>query len=73
MLYGTQNIAWDNLLSIFYEEQIEFITKIYLLDWVCKLIRKYILPFSFKAATPCSINASKNITQDISKTTTSFT
>ena len=27
-----------------------------LLDWVCRLIRKYKLPFSFKAATPCSIN-----------------
>ena len=27
-----------------------------LLDWVCKLIIKYKLPFSFKAATPCSIN-----------------
>ena len=27
-----------------------------LLDWVCRLIRKYKLPFGFKAATPCSIN-----------------
>ena len=26
------------------------------LDWVCRLIRKYKLPVSFKAATPCSIN-----------------
>ena len=26
------------------------------LDWVCRLIRKYKLPFSFKTATPCSIN-----------------
>ena len=25
-------------------------------DWVCRLIRKYKLPFSFKVATPCSIN-----------------
>ena len=27
-----------------------------LLDWVCRLLRKNKLPFSFKAATPCSIN-----------------
>ena len=27
-MYGTQNIVWDNLSSNFYEEQIEFITKI---------------------------------------------
>ena len=27
-----------------------------LLDWVCRLIRKYKLPFSFRAATSCSIN-----------------
>ena len=27
-----------------------------LLDWMCRLIRKYKLPFSFKAAVPCSIN-----------------
>ena len=27
-----------------------------LLDWVCRLIRKYKLPFSFEAATPYSIN-----------------
>ena len=26
------------------------------LDWVCRLVRKYQLHFSFKAATPCSIN-----------------
>ena len=27
-----------------------------LLDWVCRLIRKYKLSFSFKAATPFRIN-----------------
>ena len=27
-----------------------------LLDWVSRLIRKYKFPFSFKAATPCTIN-----------------
>ena len=53
------NVVWDTKCCMgqsfihFYEEQIEFITKICLLDWVCRLIRKYILPFSFKAATPC--------------------
>ena len=26
------------------------------LDWVCRLIRKYKLPVSFKADTPCSIS-----------------
>ena len=26
------------------------------LEWVFRLIRKYKLPFSFKAAIPCSIN-----------------
>ena len=44
-----------------------------LLDWVCRLIRNYKLLFSFKAATPCSINkknASKNVVQGRSKTTT---
>ena len=29
-----------------------------LLEWVCRLIRKYKLPLSFKAATHCSINKS---------------
>ena len=27
-----------------------------LLHWVCRLIRKYKLLFSFKAVTPCGIN-----------------
>ena len=44
MLYGTQNVVWDYLSSNFYGEQIEFITKICLLDWVCGLIRKYKWP-----------------------------
>ena len=26
------------------------------LDWVCRLLRKYQLPLSFKALTSCSIN-----------------
>ena len=29
-----------------------------LLEWVCRLIRKYKLPFSFTAATHCRINKS---------------
>ena len=56
MLYGTQCVIWGNLSSNFYGEQIEYITKICLLDWVCGLIRKYKFPFSFKTATPSSIN-----------------
>ena len=43
-----------------------------LLDWVCRLIRKYKLPFSFKAATPCSLNVSKNVIGAIIKTSTLF-
>ena len=50
------NVVRDNLSSSFCWEQIEFITKICLYDWVCRLLRKCKLPFSFKAATPCSIN-----------------
>ena len=50
------NVVRDNLSSSFCGEQIAFITKICLLDWVCRLLRKYKLPFSFKAATPCRIN-----------------
>ena len=56
MLYGTQNVVRDNFSSNFYGEQIEFINIVIWLDWVCTLIRKYELSFSFKAATPSSIN-----------------
>ena len=52
MSYRTQNVISSN----FYGEHIEFITKISLLDWVCRLIRKNKFPFSFKAATPFRIN-----------------
>ena len=54
--YRTQDMVQDYLLSNFCVEPIEFLTKICLLDMVCSLIRKYKLPFSFKAATPSSIN-----------------
>ena len=54
MPYRTQNVVWDNLLSNSYGEQIEQTDC--LLDLVSRLIRKYKLPFSFYAATPCKIN-----------------
>ena len=50
------NVVRDNLSSSFCWEHIEFITKICLYNWMCRLLRKCKLPFSFKAATPCSIN-----------------
>ena len=56
MFSRTQNVVQANLSSNFNGEQTEFITKMCLLYWVCRLIRKYKLPFSFKAATNCSIN-----------------
>ena len=34
------NVVWDNLSSNFYGEQIEFIPKICLVDWVSRLIGK---------------------------------
>ena len=50
------NVVRDNLSFNFCVGQIEFITKICLLDWVCRLPRKYKLPLSFKAATSYSIS-----------------
>ena len=48
------NVICDNLSFSFCAEQIEFITKI----CVClnRLLRKYKLHFSLKAATPLGIN-----------------
>ena len=43
------NVVQDNLSSSFCGEQT-------LLDWVCRLLKKCKLPFSFKVATPGSIN-----------------
>ena len=55
------NVTWDTNVAWYTkccmgQSVIQFLTKICLLDWVCTLIRKYKLPFSFKAATPCCIN-----------------
>ena len=50
------NVVQDNLSSNFLGEQIEFRTKICVRLCVCRLLRKYKLPFSFNAATPSSIS-----------------
>ena len=48
--------AGQSFIQFLWETYLAHIQSMCLLDWICRLIRKYKLPFSFKAASPCSMN-----------------
>ena len=56
MPYKTQMLYWTIAHPFFVGNRLSSSKNMCLLDWVCRLLRKYKLSFSFKAATPCSIN-----------------